>query len=102
MSKIYYGCAPLHAGPITSGFDMACARFRPIDPNFATGFSYPLKDLAMRDWFAGDLVTKETSNATMLHTSPSFDDRKAQHSFNLSTIASGFCNSSVSRLASAP
>jgi hypothetical protein len=109
MSKIYSGCAPLHAGRITAGFDFSCACFRPIEANPATGFSAPqkgaylaLKDLA-KHWLEADLVTKDTSNATMMRRLRSFEDRQAQcdDGFDLATIASGFCSSSVSRLASA-
>jgi hypothetical protein len=111
MSKIYSGCAPLHAGRITAGFDCSCACFWPIEANSATNFSAPqksayltLKDLAKLHWLEADRVTKDTSNATMMRRLRSFEDRQAEcdDGFDLAMIASGFCSSSVSRLASAP
>jgi len=111
MSKIYSGCAPLEAERITAGFDFSCACFHQrVDGNFAPDFCDPpkgfylaVKDLGKLHRFAENLVTKDTPNATMLGRLRSYDDRRAQcdERFNLAKIASGNCNSSVSRLASA-
>jgi hypothetical protein len=111
MSKIYSGCAPLNAERITAGLDISCACFSPIEGNFATDFSDPQMGdyLGSRGplklhWLEADPVTKDTSNATMMCRLRSFEDRQAEwdDDFDLAMIASGFCSSSVSRLASAP
>jgi hypothetical protein len=111
MSKIYSGCASLNAELITAGFDFSCASFQqPVEGNFARDFSDPpmgfylaLNELGKLHPRAENLVTKDTSNATMISRLRSYDDSqpKRDDRFTLANIDSGNCNSSVSRLASA-
>ena len=108
MSKIYSGCAPLKADPITAGFDLSRALLsRPVETNFAIDFADPangcfftLKDLGKLNRLAADLVTKETFNTTKIHRWRSYEDLQVQQDVgcNLATIASDSSNS-VSRFA---
>jgi len=111
MSKIDSGCASLKAERISAGFDFSYACFQqPVGGKFnrdfsnpPTGFYLALNDHGKLHRLAENLVTKENPNATMISRSRSGDDGQAQwdECFNLAKIASGNCNSSVSRLASA-
>jgi hypothetical protein len=111
MSKIYSGCAPLHAEPINAGSDSSCTYIpRPMKASTIADSSVPPKGIffALQDpgrlhWLAANPVTKETPDATMLPSEHSFDDLQAQSVdwFHLETIALGNGNPSVSRLAAA-
>jgi hypothetical protein len=111
MSKIYSGGAPLQADRITTGFDFSCACLaRPVKANSTTDFSdlpkgvfFTLRDPGNMFRFAVDPVTIETLNATMIGRLRSQDDRQAlwDDGVNLAIIASGKCDASGSRLATA-